>query len=347
MSRIQGKWKNQGETNWIILDKLIRDGAKNLPSIENKNGRNSLSHTSVRKGIEYLEKRFLVIQTDVDESIPRRPIRTFGPTTLGHVTWFTQTVKQGNKHDIKVALKNIHTVLPVILKKWNTLIKYYDEALLIKFLAKVFDNMEILAKDIISLKYKTFYRGVTMEIKNRQEHRDSETILQIFESEEFLKGFHAMVNFAFFLEIFKLYQRNYYDYDDKIGFKTKENIKDWIKIVKSDKELFTQIQIGFDNMKVASQITDEGIKQDLELILGKGNMYCQFCGETISKKDEEEHYQTHNNNNKITTMKELFEMPKGLENYYGNQMLLGRSEFEYELEFDRDSVYSFNKFFKV
>jgi len=46
-------------------------------------------------------------------------------------------------------------------------------------------------------------------------------------------------------------------------------------------------------------------------------------------------------------MKEPFGMPKELENYYGNQMLLGRSEYEHELEFDRDSVYSFSKFFKV
>ena len=69
MSRIQGKWKNQVETNWIILDKLIREGPMNLPSLENKNGRNSLSHASVRKGINRLEKRFLVIQTEVDESL--------------------------------------------------------------------------------------------------------------------------------------------------------------------------------------------------------------------------------------------------------------------------------------
>jgi len=223
-----------------------------------------------------------------------------------------------------------------------------DEIILIKFLAKIFTNMEILAKDIIALKYKTFYRGVTMEIKNKQDHEGLPTILQVFESEEFLKGFHALVNFAFFLEIFKLYQPNYYDYDEEeVGFKTKENVKDWLKIVKSDKELFQQIQIGFDNMRVASQRTDDGINQDLELILGKGNRYCQFCGEIILKINEEKHFQDHNLFTKNVTEKSLFEPSKEWDNYSGNQMLLGRSEYEYELEFDRDSVYKFTKFFKV
>lgn len=347
MPRIQGKWKNQKDTNWIMLDRLIRHGPMNLPSLENKNGKDQLSHASVRKGIAYLEKRFLIIQTDVDESIPKRPIKTFGPTTLGHIAWFTQIVNEGNKQNIKRALKYIHKVLPIISKKWNVLTKYYDEIILIKFLAKIFSNMEILAKDIISLKYKTFYRGVTMEIKNRQEHQGSETILEIFESEEFQKGFHAMVNFAFFLEIFKLYQPSFYDYDDMVGFKTKTNVKNWLKIVKSDKELFQQIQIGFDNMKVASKRTDEGIKEDLELIIGKGNMYCQFCGEITPKIKQEEHFQEHNRVNRDTKEESLFEMPEELKKYYENQMLLGRSEYEYELEFDRDSVYNFTKFFRV
>ena len=238
-------------------------------------------------------------------------------------------------------------MLPIISKKWNTLTKYYDEVLLIEFLAKVFTNMEILAKDIIALKYKTFYRGVTMEIRNRQEHESSETILQIFGSEEFLNGFHAMVNFAFFLEVFKLYQPSHYDYDSTVGFKTKENLKDWLNIVKSDQKLFQQIKIGFNNMKTASQITDEGIKRDLELVLGKGNMYCQFCGETVLKLNEKKHFQGHNYTNKNVTEKSLFKVPKIFENYIENQMLLGRSEYEYELEFDRDNVYTFTKFFKV
>lgn len=344
MPRIQGQWKNQAETNWMILDKLVRKGPMNLPSLENKKGKKALSHASVRKGIQYLEKRFLIIQTEVDESIPRRPIKTYGPTILGRITWFAQTVKKANDQKIRTALKYVHEVLPIISKKWNMLTKFYDEILLIQFLAKVFDNMEILAKDIIALKYKTFYRGVTMEIRNRQEHKNAMTILEIFSSEEFLKGFHSMVNFAFFLEIFKLYQSSFYDYDDIVGFKTKEDVKDWLRIIKSDEELFRQIQIGFDNMKMASQKTDEGLKEDLEFIIGKGNQFCQFCGKTFSNIREEEHVQTHKI---MKDKKSIHDIPEELENYLENQMLLGRTEYEYELEFDRDSVYSFTKFFKV
>ena len=215
---------------------------------------------------------------------------------------------------------------------------------MIEFLAKVFSNMEILAKDIIALKYKTFYRVVTIEIKNSQEHSKNNTILGIFESEEFLKGFHAMINFAFFLEVFKLYQPSFYDFYSETGFKTKPNVKDWLKIIKSDEKLYQQIQIGFDNMKIASKKTDEGIKNDLELLIGKNNMYCQFCGEIVMKTDEENHWKEHNKRNKI---KSSHGIPIELENYIGNQMLLGRTEYEYELEFDREAVYSFTKYFKI
>ena len=155
-----------------------------------------------------------------------------------------------------------------------------------------------------------------------------------------------MINFAFFLEVFKLYQPIFYDYDSEVGFKTKPNVKDWLKIIKSDKKLYQQIQIGFDNMKLASQKTDEGIKQDLELLIGKGNMYCQFCGEIVVKAEEEKHWKKHNKRKKTET--ELSSgIPIELENYLGNQMLLGRTEYEYELEFDRDRVYKFTKYFKI
>ena len=110
--------------------------------------------------------------------------------------------------------------------------------------------------------------------------------------------------------------------------------------------MYQQIQIGFNNIKIASQRTDEGIKQDLELLIGKGNMYCQFYGDIVVKTEEEKHWKKHNRRNKTKT--ELSSgIPMEFKNYLGNQMLLGRSEYKYELEFDRDNVYTFTKYFKI
>jgi len=348
MPRLTGKWKRQDQTNWLVLDKLVRKGPQAPANIEGKKGKYELSHTSVRIGIEYLQKRYLISEISVDESIPKRPIRTFDATTLGVLVWFVKNVKDEKINNTQQVLKNIHELLPIISKKWETLTKYYEEQHMIKLLVKVFSNMEILAEDPITIKYKTFYRGVTMEFKNTQDHKKFlETVLKLVNSKEFKRGFESVVNFAFFLELYKLYRVGYYDYDEEVGFIGKPDVKNWLKIIKSDEKLFGQIKMGFHNMKESSETTDEGIRKDLDLILGKDKKVCSYCGRIY--KNEEEHYTSHQNIHEKETPKisKKQALKKYMNNFMDYQSLLFRSEYEYELEFQREKVLKFTDIFKI
>ena len=330
MPRITGNWKSQDKTNWIILDKLVRNGSHNLPSIEK--GREKLSHASVRKGIQYLQKRNLVSEIAVDTTIPKKPIKTFDATLLGLLVWLVKKISDNKNPHTIISPKYFKGILPIISKKWNTLTKYYDKKHMEKILAKIFSNIEILADDPFIVKYKTFYRGVTMEFKNTQEHKIFHNVLELVDSNEFKKGFETMINFAFFLELYKLYKVGYYEHDEKVGFSKKPDIKDWLNIINSDRKLKNQIHIGFSTMKEFSEITDRGLEDDLNVILGKENEYLK----------------SHNYVGKKLTKLELKEyIGKIINNDLDTWHLLSRTNYEYELEFHRKNVFKADRFFKV
>ena len=348
MPRITGNWKNQEETNWLILDKLVRGGPQNHPSLENKKGRNRLSHASVRVGIQRLLKRYLVSVVSVDESIPRRPIKTFSTTKLGLLVWFVRKT-QDSKFSVKTNhFQYIREILPILSKKWQSLKNYYHEEFMIKLLVKVISNIEILRSDPVILKYKTFYRGVTMEFKNTQEHKVFRNIRKLVDSVEFKKGFEIVVNFGFFLELYKLHEIESYYYDDTVGLKERSKITDWLDIVKSDEQLTKQILHGFNTMKKYSEKTNEGIVSDLEFLQGKDKDFCWICSNTYEKDKEEEHIALHyykNQHRKEPKSKNVYN--KVRRQFYENLTLLHRTDYEYELEFEKNKVFKFNEFFKV
>ncbi len=83
MTKIKGKWITQELTELRILEKLLKKGPLNMPAIEDRKGKDRLSHASVRIGISKLleEKKIKVV--DVDKSIPKRPVKTFEITPVG------------------------------------------------------------------------------------------------------------------------------------------------------------------------------------------------------------------------------------------------------------------------
>lgn len=357
MTRIQGKWKSQKQTAWLILDSLTRKGPQNLPLLENKKGKKRLSHASVRIGVEQLQKRHLVSVIKVDNSIPRRPIKTFGATKLGVLVWFVRKT-QDSKFSIKANhFQYIREILPILSRKWQSLKSYYHEEFMIKLLAKVISNIEILYSNPVILKYKTFYRGVTMEFKNTQEHEVFHDIHELVDSAEFKKGFETVVNFGFFLELYKLHEIESYYYDDTVGLKDKSKITDWLDIVKSDEQLAKQILLGFNTMKKFAEKTNEGIISDLEFIQGEDKDFCWICGNIYDKDREEEHTALHYYKNKylkkLKSKNAYDEIRRNisenliLQKIYENLTLFHRTDYEYELEFEKNKVFRFGKFFSV
>jgi len=340
MPRIKGEWKKQNKTNWLILEKLIRKGPQNLPTLQYR-GRPKLPHASVIKGIEYLRKRYLISQVAIDNSIPKKPIRTFDSTFLGQIVWFVE--KMNNNKTTRPILSPTYfkKILPAISKNWNLLSKYYEVKHMEKLLAKVFSNIEILTEDPVTIKYMTFYRGLTMEFKNTQEHEKLDYTYDIVDSKEFKKGLETIVNFAFLLELYKLYDQNYYYYDEITGIIGKPNVNDWLNIVNNNRKFKEAIQIGFYVMKQSVKRTDEGLREDLNTILGKGKYFCQFCEQTYDLSDEKKHFNSHRK------PKPNEDVGEYMKKFHIIDYLLNRSMFEYELDFQKDKVFKFNKFFKI
>lgn len=332
MPRPTGNWKKQDETNWLVLDRLVRTGPQNLPSLEKRNRRYKLPHASVRIGIQQLQQDHLVSVSSIDNSIPRRPIKTFVATRLGLLTWFaTMTQKSGIDYSM-INSKQMKDILPILSRKWQLLKKFYVERHMIRLLGKVFSNIEVLFDNPFILKYKTFYRGATIEFKNTQEKTTIDVPIDY--AIEFQTGLETMVNFAFFLELYKLHDvDNHYESDDIVGLKKETSINDWLSIVKSEKMLLEQISTGFNTMKKYSENADKGLREDLDFILGKEMDFCEICTEPYTKNKPDEHLKLH----KV----------EELERFYDRSMLLSRSDFEYELEFHRKNVVRFDKFLEV
>lgn len=232
-------------------------------------------------------------------------------------------------------------ILPTISKKWSSLSKYYKVKQMEKLLAKVFSNIEILDADPIIIKYKIFYRGVTMEFKNTQEHKIFHNILELVDSAKFRNGFETIVNFAFLLELYKLYEQENYYYDKVTGIIGEPNINDWLKVVNSNKKFKKSIQIGFYTMKNYAERTNGGLRKDLDIILGKGKVYCQFCGQIYEISKTNDHFKSHE---KPKTGEKMVEY---MGNFMNAEYLLSRTFFEHELEFQKDKVFRFDKFFKI
>lgn len=83
MTKIKGKWIRQEDTEVKILEKLLRKGPLNIPKIEDKKGKERLSHTSVLIGISKLLAKKSVIIINEDKSIPKRSVKTFEITPVG------------------------------------------------------------------------------------------------------------------------------------------------------------------------------------------------------------------------------------------------------------------------
>ena len=347
MPRKTGEWKKQDNVNWIILDKIVRNGPQNLPSLEGLKGGIKLSHASVRIGVEQLQKKYIIQQTSVDQSIPRRPIKTFDVTLLGLLVWFVKSTNDNKKSNHQIMKNKIRKIFPIISEKWGVLTKYFDETHMIKIFSKIFSNMEILHDDDpLLLKYKTFYRGVIMELKNVQYHdvKNLKNKLTFTNTNQFKAGFEAMVNFAFFLELYKLYDEDrHYDYDEFVGFKKKSNIKDWLKIVNSNETLREHVLTGFKTMKTFAKSTHEGINLDMENIIGSNKNFCDICGRTYEKNKEEEHFELHYLDKQNKKSQGIDYNRKKL---YDRYNLLSRTEYEYELEFKRNKVFRFDQIFK-
>jgi len=340
MPRVKGGWKNHDEINWLILDKLVRKDPQNLPTLEH-GGKTKLPHASVRKGIKYLQKRYLISQVSVDNSIPRKPIKTFGVTFLGRIVWFVEKINNSRTSSPIASPTYFKEMLPTISKNWKLLSKYYKVKQMEKLLAKVFSNIEILGDVPIIIKYKTFYRGVIMEFKNTQEHEIFHNILELVDSDEFRNGFETIVNFAFLLELYKLYDQEHYYYDEITGIIGKPNINDWLDVVNNNKKFKESVQIGFYTMKDYAERTNEGLRNDLDVLLGKGIVYCILCGQIYKETNTDEHFNSHRKPKIIQGMDEYSL------NYIKTDYLLSRIPFEYELEFQRDKVFRFDKFFKI
>jgi len=315
MPRIKGKWKSKEKINWLILDKLVRKSPQNYPTLEHK-GKTKLPHASVRNGIKYLQKRYLVSQVSIDKSIPPKPIITFGVTFLGQIVWFIEKMKN-NTSPIIGSPTYFKEILPTISKNWSSLSKYYKVKHMEKLLAKVFSNIEILDDYPVIIKYKTFYRGVIMEFKNTQEHKIFHNILRFVDSVEFRNGFETIVNFAFLLELYKLYDQESYYHDKVTGIIGRPKINDWLKVVNSNKKFKKSIQVGFYTMKDYAERTSEGLRKDLDII---------FAHEKPKMDKEIDEYR---------------------HNFTSIELLLSRTLYEYELEFQKDKVFRFDKFFKI
>lgn len=135
MTRIQGKWIPQETTELKILEKLLRKGPLTMPVIEDKKSNERLSHASVRKGISNLLDEEKIIVVKVDDSIPRRPVKTFEITPVGmygYLEWvFPEENKPKYSDEIwesieesrkKFSRKNIIThYFPIINRHWDNL----------------------------------------------------------------------------------------------------------------------------------------------------------------------------------------------------------------------------------
>jgi len=338
MPRKKDGWKKQDETNWLILDKLTRKNFQKIPDLER--GKPKLAHTSVRKGVIHLQNKFLIKPVSEDKTIPLRPIITYGVTFLGLIVWFVEKMNNSSTQSSVIFPTYFKKILPTISKNWKLLSKFYEVKQMEKLLAKVFSNMEILAYDPIIIKYKTFYKSVIMEFKNVQEHKIFHNILELVKSNKFRNDFEIIVNFAFLLELYKLYDKEHHYYDEVTGIIGKSNIKDWLKIVNSNKKFKESVQIGFTTMKDYAESTNDGLRNDLDIILGEGKLYCDVCGQNYEETNKSKHFDSHGKAKIIDGMDEH------IRNHLRTNYLLSRTHYEYELDFQKDKVFRFDKFFK-
>lgn len=334
MTRQKGAWITKDQAKFVILHNLVLSD-KPLESVFFEKSEQPIPHASVAKILPELQKKKLIKKISSRTSRRGLKVPSFEVTLLGLLVWFVND----NKYTKFLALTNrfqyVEKILPIISKKWQLLSEYYYEEVMMRLLIKVISSIHILAGDPIILKYKTFYRGVTIEFKNTQEYDVYESVLELVESDTFKKGFEMIVNFGFFLELYKLHETESYYYDRQIGLKRKTKITDWLKVVKSDNQLTNQILIGFNTMKEYSERTHVGIVSDVEFIQGKGRKYCKVCSEMYDDEITESMHRSRlineHNLNKIIEKDYLF----------------SRSLFENELEFEKKKIFGFNEFFKV
>ncbi len=135
MTKIKGKWITREDTELKILEKLLKKGPLNMPAIEDRKGKDPLSHASVRNGIFNLLEEKKVIVVEIKKTIPKRPVKTFEITPAGiyqYLQWIFPEEKKAKYSDEiwesikksrrKFVRKNITPhYFPIIDKYWEKL----------------------------------------------------------------------------------------------------------------------------------------------------------------------------------------------------------------------------------
>src|SRR5574337_469112 len=102
MTKIKGNWISQEVTELRILEKLLKHGPLKIPAIEDKKGKDRLSHTSVLIGISKLLAKKRLRVKNKDNSIPKRSVKTLEITPTGmyqYLEWIFPNEKMPEHSD--------------------------------------------------------------------------------------------------------------------------------------------------------------------------------------------------------------------------------------------------------